>query len=295
MAKKESQKTKKKKQKKQKAAPRSQYVLNPMRNKVLDYHVYVMNPIEKLGYGLGAFVAGGLVGLLFYGGLFKSDGVATLLTKICNFVIFVGVGIYAVKMFLPIRCSQLLRIRQKELRSQFRDMLESITASLSANETVVQAFDNAYHDMQLQYSDSAYITKELYQFVEARRNNVELELMVEDFARRSACEDIEDFSNVFRVSYGPGGRMKDVMRQTHDMICDKMQIEDEIESKMSANKLELNVITVAPVLIVAMLKFSNESFAANFASPAGVIAMTVGVVLFVTAYRMGQKITQIKG
>lgn len=291
MAKKQAAKSKK--QKKQPLRP--PYVENPLHNQVPDYHVYAMSKAEKLLYGVAAILVGGLIGLLFYGGLFKRDGVATLLTNICNVAVFVGVGLYARKLFLPIRSQQLMEKRQKELRSQFRDMLESIAASLSANETVIQAFDNAYKDMQMQYGDNACITRELYQFTEARRNNVDLELMVEDLARRSACEDIEDFSNVFKVSYGPGGRMKDVMRQTHDMICEKMQIEDEIASKMSANKLELNIITLAPILIVGMLKFSNETFAANFASFAGVLSVTVGLALFVVAYRMGQKIVRLEG
>lgn len=290
MAKKEKNSKKKTKQ-----APRPQYVLNPMHNKVLDYHVYVMNGTEKLLYTLAAFVVGGLIGLLFYGGLFKKDGIATTATGISNVVVFAVMGIAAVKIFLPIRTKQLLTKRQKTLRTQFRDMLESITASLSANDTVVAAFDYAYNDMKMQYSEKAYITRELLQFVKARENNVDLEVMVEDFARRSACEDIEDFSNVFKVSYGPGGRMKDVMRQTHDLICEKMQIEDEIAAKMSSNQLELNIITFAPILIVALLRFSNDTFAENFATPAGVISMTIGLVLFVVAYRMGQKIVDVKG
>lgn len=286
---------KQKKAKKQKEPPRPQYVENPLHNQVLDYHVYVLSPAQKLLYSLIAIAAGGLVGLLFYGGLFKREGEATTLTTIANVVIFVAAGLVARKIALPMISEGLLNKRQKELRAQFRDMLESIVTSLSANETVVQAFDNAYGDMQMQYGDDAYITRELLQFTEARRNNIDLELMIEDLARRSACEDIEDFSNVFKVCYGPGGRMKDVMRQTHDMICEKMQIEDEIASKMSANKLELNVITAAPVLIVAMLKFSNATFADNFATPAGVLAVTVGLVLFVVAYRMGQRIVKMGG
>ena len=294
MSKKESQKVRKSK-KKQKPAPKPQFLLNPIHNKVMDYHVYVMSPAEKLLYSLIAFVVGGIVSQMFYGGLFMKDGVPTTLTNISNVAVFVIVGLVAGKIFLPIRTAQLLEKRQKELRKQFRDMLESITASLSANDTVVQAFHYAYRDMQMQYSDNAYITKELKQITEALKNNVDLELMVEDFAKRSACEDIEDFSNVFKVSYGPGGRMKDVMRQTHSVICEKMQIEDEIASKISANKLELNIITCAPILIVAMLKMSSADFAANFATPVGVVVNTLAIVLFVVAYRMGQKIVDIKG
>ena len=44
-----------------------------------------------------------------------------------------------------------------------------------------------------------------------------------------------------------------------------------------------------------MLKMSSADFAANFATPVGVVVNTLAIVLFVVAYRMGQKIVDIKG
>lgn len=285
---------KKEKKTRKKEPERPQYVENPLRNMVMDYHVYEMSRLEKVLYSIAALLGGGVLGLVFYGGLFMMDGEATTLTHISNLVVFLGMGAVAVRVFLPIRTQQLLKKRQQTLRVQFRDMLESITSSLSANDTVVQAFTYAYKDMCMQYSENAYIARELYEIGEGIRNNVGLEVMIQDFARRSACEDIESFSNVFAVSYGPGGRMKDVMRQTHDIICEKMQIADEIRSKLSSNQLELNLITAAPVLLVGMMRLSSRSFAENFASLPGVLAITAGLALFVLAYRMGQKIIDIK-
>ena len=285
---------KKEKNKKKKPDPPAQYLANPRNHPMLNYHAYVMSAGEKLLYSLAAFLVGGFVGLLFYGGLFKNGGVATSMAFISKVVVFVVVGCVAVKLFLPIRTTQLLEKRRKTLRLQFRDMLESLTTSLASGSTVLQAFDDAYNDMRMQYSDQAYITVELFQISEARRNNVNLVVMLNDFAKRSGIEDIEDFANIFSIGDSSGGRINDIVRQTHSVICEKMQIENEIDSKMSANRLELNIITCAPILIVAMLKFSNQTFAENFATPVGVIAMTVGVVLFVVAYRMGQKIVNIQ-
>lgn len=283
------------KAKKQKNSPCPQWVQNALNNPVRDYHVYVMTAIERSLYFVLAFVVGGLVSQVFYGGLFQRDGMATTLTHISNVAVFIIVGLVAARFFFPMRNEQLLRKSQLDLRSQFRDMLESITAALSANDTVPQAFDYAWKSMKLQYSENAYIVQELGHICEAISNNYPLIDAIEDLASRSACEDIESFSNVFRACYGPGGNMKEVMRQTHDIICDKMKIEDEIRSKVSANQLELNIITVAPILIVGMLRFSGGSFAENFASPAGVISITVAIILFIVAYRMGQKIVNIKG
>ena len=72
-----------------------------------------------------------------------------------------------------------------------------------------------------------------------------------------------------------------------------MEVEDEIQAKIHANEMELNIIMLAPVLIVALMRLSNESFAQNLASPVGVIAMTISLVMFAGAYIWGQKIIAV--
>ena len=271
-----------------------QYRRNPLNNEVIDYHYYVMSSSEKFLTRIIGFIGGGVVGLIFYSGFFKVDGYATLKTYIADLVIFLIAGLVGSVVFVPIREKSLLEKRQNQLRLQFRDMLESITTSLAAGDTTVTAFGNAYSDMRNVHTEDAYITKELAQIILGIKNNVELEKMLDDFADRSDNEDIESFSSVFRVSYKEGGRMKDVMRQTHDLISEKMEIEDEINSKISSNKLELNMISLSPIIIVLMLRLTNQSFAERFATLPGVIANTIAICIFIAAYFMGQKIIMIR-
>lgn len=277
------------KAKKTRKARRPQWVKNPAGEDVLDYHVYEMSRTERLLYAVLAFVVGGLCGLVFYGGLFKKDGSATTLTLIANAAVFVLTGIVAARLYLPIREQQLMRARQRTLRTQFRDLLESLASSMTVD-TVEESFKAAYRDMAIQYTEDAWITRELREIVAAGKNEISLEVMLEDFGQRSGCEDIQDFSNVFSACRRRGGRIAQIVRQTHDIIGEKMQIEDEITSKMSSNQLELNIIMVAPVLIVGMLRLSNQTFAENFASPMGVVVITIGLGLFYLAYRMGRGI-----
>lgn len=267
---------------------------NPLKAMMPNYRTYEMSAFEKVSAALLAFLVGAVCSQVFYGGLFKSEGQATLMTYISAVVFIVVVGTAAVKIFLPIRQEQLRKKRQHELGIQFRDMLESITTSLSAGDTVYQAFESAWSDIRLQYGESSYLALELEQIVQAPRSGLTLEIMLKDFADRSGSEDIESFSNVFAVSYGAGGNMKDVMRRTHDIITDKMAIADEIRTKLSANKLELNVITVAPVFLMLLLRSTNESFAEKFASLGGVICITIAIVIFVVAFRMGRRIVEIE-
>ena len=266
--------------------------------RVMDYHVYEMTNAEKLLYSLAAIVAGGFVGLLFYGGLFKENGQATLLTYLCNAGVFLLAGMIGAAVFLPMRKEQLLEKRRKELRSQFRDMLQSLTNSLMAGSTVNDAFNSALKSMRErnsagQYAKSPYIMWELDQMVaESTHANIKLEDMLEDFAKRSGVEDIEDFSNVFRVARGPGGNIREIMNNTQNIIGEKMAIEDEITSKMQSNRLELNVIIVSPIVIVAFLRFGNGAFGEKFTTPSGLIASTIGIIMFLAAWYLGQWIVR---
>ena len=272
----------------------SQWRLNPLNNAAMDYHVYEMTGTEKFLTLVIGFFLGGAVGLIFYGGLFKNQGDPTIMTYIANAVVFAVAGLVGSVIFVRIREASLLEKRQKDLRKQFRDMLESVTTSLAAGETTIQSFNNAYVDMKNIYTDSSYITEELRQIILADKNNVELEKMLDDFAERSDNEDIESFASVFKISYRQGGRMSEVMRQTHDLISEKMEIEDEIESKIASNKLELNLISLSPIAIVLMLRLTNPSFAERFATMSGVLASTAAIMIFVIAYFMGRKIIMIR-
>lgn len=288
-----TQKKEKSKERKKTAKPSKkrepQWVKNPAQEDVLNYRVYQMTSGETLLYMLMAFVLGGAAGLVFYGGLFCQDGKPTTLTMIANAVVFMLAGVVAARVFLPIREEQLKSQRQMVLRSQFRSLMESLATSMTVD-TVEQSFRTAYQDMIIQYGEEAYITKEMREIVAAGNNEIGLEPMLDDFAKRSGCEDIQDFSDVFSACRRRGGKIAQIVRQTHDIIGEKMEIEDEITSKMSSNQVELNVITVAPLAIVLMLRLTNQTFAANFATPVGVLVITVALGLFYLAYRMGQKI-----
>ena len=271
-----------------------QYVNSLINNAVMDYRVYVMNPMEKIIVSIALIIIGGLVGLVFYGGLFKSDGEATLATYISNLIFFMIVGLYARKMFLPIYKNNKLKKRQDKLRKQFRDMMESLSASLSSGSNVLNAFNSALIDLKMQYTESDYIIIELQEIIDCMGSNVNAEEAMHFFGERSGIEDIQTFADVFEICYRRGGDMKRIVRRTYDVISDKMAINDEIETKLTSNKMQHNAMSVMPIAVVALLRVTNASFAESFATVQGVLVNTVAIVIFVSAYKYGKKIIDIK-
>jgi len=271
------------------------YINSPLNNPMPNYAVYVMSPSEKLLTNLISFVIGGLVGLIFYGNLFTLDGFPTLATYISNAVFFALVGFFATKFLVPMYKKKRLEKRETQLKHQFKDMLESLSASFSSGSNVKHAFEAALTDLKMQYSEKDYIVLEMQEIINGIAQNINVEVMLKSFGERSGNEDIVSFADVFEICYRKGGNMNSVIRRTHSVISDKMAVADEIETKLTSNKMQHNVMSIMPIAVVALLKVTNESFAANFATPVGVIVNTIAIGIFVAAYKYGMKIVDIKG
>ncbi len=272
-----------------------QYYMSAINNPVLNYKVYIMKPTEKMLFFLLTFTVGGLVGLIFYGGLFKVDGESTFATFISNIVVFAVVGLLAKKIFLPVITDALKNRRLKKLKTQFRDFLDSLSNSLSGGMNVNDAILNSYNDLETQYSSDAYIVQEVREMINGIQNNIAIEELLRDFGNRSGNDDISNFATVFETAYRTGGNIKEIIRRTTDIISEKIMINEEIQTKITSNKMQMQIMNVIPIFLVLMLRSSSSEFDAAFGSIVGVICMTIGVGFFLAAYKMGQKMMDIKG
>lgn len=272
-----------------------QYYYSATNIQTVNYKVYYMKAAEKVLYFLISFAVGAVVGYLFYGGLAKDEyGDPTTMTYVLNILISGAAGIAAGCAFIPIRTEMILKARTKKLKAQFRDMLEAFNTSLGAGKNVTDSFHSVYDDLKVQYEDDAYILKELEVILSCMDNNVDLEVPLTDFGVRSGVEDIISFANVFKICYRKGGNIKDTIRSTHEILSDKMEIAEEIETTVTGARSEQYLMLIMPILLIAMIKTMSADFAANFATPSGIIATTIGIAMFVTAYLVGRAVLNIK-
>lgn len=286
---------KKEKTKKEKKPIEPQYYASATNIPTYNYKVYHMKPLEKALYFIIAFIVGAAVGYLFYGGIGKDEfGNPTMLTWILDITISGAIGLAAGIAFIPIRTQQIIDKQIRTLKSQFRDMLEALTTNLGAGKNVNDSFHSVYEDLKVQYDEGAYILKELEVIISGMANNIDIEDILADFGARSGAEDIESFANVFKICYRKGGNIKDTIRNTHNILSEKMEISEDIETVVTANKTEQNIMLVMPIMLIAMIKFMSPDFAANFTSMAGIAATTVAVAMFVASYYIGKKVLNIK-
>ena len=260
-----------------------------------NYHVYNMPLLEKILTFAVAFAAGAAVGFLFYGGIGKDEfGEPTNVTRVLNILIPSIVGVIAGLLFIPSRTKSIVQKRQKELGHQFRDMLDALNVSIGSGKNVTDSFFAVYEDLKIQYESDAFILKELEVILSGIQNNIAIEDLLADFGKRSNVEDIKSFADVFKISYRKGGNIKDIIRNTHSIISDKMEISEEIETLVSSNRLEQKIMIVLPIGLIAVIKMMSPEFAANFVTPTGLISTTISIIIYVIAYFIGKSVLDIK-
>lgn len=241
------------------------------------YTDYTLSLGERLLCLLGGFVAGAVVGYIFYASILIAALAGALL---CPF---------APRAYRNMRVAQQLRA----LKLQFKDFLESMATSIGAGRNISDSLIASYDDLKFQYSPHAIMVREVEQIIAGMNNNINIEALLFDLASRSGNDDIVSFANVFETCYRKGGNMREVIKTTHQIINDKMEIDMEIQTMTTSAKNELNLMTVAPVVFVFVLRSMGGGLSGQ-GTAASVMATTIALVMFTVAYFVGAKIMTIK-
>lgn len=244
-----------------------------------DYNVYHMPAAERLISILAAGAVLFTVGYIFYRSIILSSLLLPLALKSPS-----------------IRTREIIRKRKDELSLQFREALYSIAASLSAGKSIEASLRDAQQELSLQYPDEdTYIILELEQMNKRLEMNETMEQVLADFAERSHLEDILNFTEVFIICKRTGGNLVQVVKNTAEIISDKIDVRQEINLLLAEKKLEHKILNLMPVFIIFMLSTSAEEFMAPvFTEPLGRAAMTLALLLFAAAYFISAKIMNIE-
>ena len=192
--------------------------------------------------------------------------------------------------------SRATKKRLLNLRGQFRDMLESMNVAMRAGSTEIRALESSRDDLKMLYSEQSDIVREVDYILAAYENGgIPLRRLFRDFANRSGLEDVESFASIYEVIEGKSSRSSEILRQTQQVISDKMEIEAEIETMITSTKSEQTMMLIMPILIVGCMSLMGEGFMdVLYTTTAGRLVSTLVLVIFAAAFFLSEKLTSIK-
>ena len=103
-------------------------------------------------------------------------------------------------------------------------------------------------DVIQQYGMESDMAVEMRQMIHQMDCNVPLEQLLEDFAERSRIEDVEQFAGIFLMPSGAAGDFTAIMGNTVRQMADRMELQETIETALTARKMEQKVMNVIPFI-----------------------------------------------
>lgn len=243
-----------------------------------DYRVYRFNQREWaicLGELLGL---GALISYLFYHSPFA-------------LVLLLPFGPYWIRRKQREKAEK----RRERLRYEFKECLQAVSGALNAGYSMENAWKDAEKDMVRFLGEESDMTRELKRMNRQIALNTPIEKLLSDFAFRSGLEDVQSFCQVFQFAKRGGGDLTEIIRNTSLRIGDKAELEREIETAMSAKRMEQKIMSVMPLFILLYIGLTSPDFlGVLYGNLLGVAVMTACLTAYGGSVLLARKIVSIK-
>lgn len=188
-----------------------------------------------------------------------------------------------------------MRKRLVRLRVQFFDMLEAMSVAMRAGNPPLKALESARGDLAMIYAEDSDILRELDVITQRFHNAIPLSKSFSDFAQRSGLEDAASFASIYATIEGKSSRADEIVRETQQIIADKMEIEMEIDTLMTAAKSEVNIMLFMPLVILGVIGYAGAGFMdAIYTEPLGRLVATGGLIVFIISFIMARKFSNVE-
>ncbi len=185
--------------------------------------------------------------------------------------------------------------RKKEFEIQFRDYLQSLSTALRTGYALENAMREARREMGKQYDEDTRIMQDTLRMERLLQMNMPVEQVWKEWQNALDIEVLNQFVTVFVMAKKTGGDSIGIIRKAIQNICERMEINQDIEILLTAKKLEFQVMTMIPLGILVYMKWSFAEFMdVLYGNLLGFMIMTVCLFLYGVAYMWGRNIVDIE-
>jgi len=242
--------------------------------------------VRKLGFGRKAFVRYGV----------ESLGILAAVSFCCydSWWPFLAWPVLFF-WYLNMKKREFAEKRRMELRLQFRDMVQAVSAALAAGYSAENAFVEAWKDLQLLYSAETDMVQELASIRRKLDANQTLEHCLLDFADRSGLEEAENFAEVFAVGKRSGGDLIEIMKDTARTISEAVETQRQVETVLASRRYEMKFMNLMPGVIVLYLRVESPGFLNSlYHNATGICVTSLCLGLYILAMYLGKRMLQIE-
>ena len=248
------------------------------RNSITDYDEYYLNLTDLILYiGKACFIVL-LIAITFY-------------RSIILFFIFLPCTL--IYPFLIKK--QLILKRKRELLNEFKDFLKIVKSFLEASYGIENAFLLSLKDMIMLHGEKSLFVRELKMMCKKIKLNIPIDKIFKEFSDKVKIEDINDFSDTFIIVKSNGGNINKVIKNTINIINEKIEIENDIELATAEKRFEQSIMNLLPFFMILYMNFTQKHFLNPlYETIIGRIIMTFALIIYFISIKLSKKILDIE-
>lgn len=185
--------------------------------------------------------------------------------------------------------------KEQLFREQFQNGIQILSSLLKAGYSVENAIRETEKDLRPLYREGSRIRTEFERMVRELDMNLTAEQVLTSFSKRVNQEDVNNFVTVFAAAKRTGGDSISILKETVRIIGGKIETEREIQTVLAAKRLEFHVMCVIPLGMIGYMRMAFPEFLnVLYGNVPGVLLMTGCMVVYLFAYRLGNRIIKIE-
>ena len=184
--------------------------------------------------------------------------------------------------------------RRRRIMEHFKDLITAMQSALEAGNSIERSFLLAGQELSDMYGHSNEMARQIRVVGKRLELNITLEDALHRFAEHFAIREMFDFIEVISTIKNTGGNAIQIMRDTVGRIVEGIELNAELEVTVAAKKLEQQIMTFMPAVIIVFLRVTSRGFLDPlYGNIVGILIMTVVLGINVFADYLGKKIVEI--
>lgn len=241
------------------------------------YDVYILSAKELRGYFLKTYGVIFLCAYVFYKNL--------AIALIAGLFSAAGLGVYR---------KSLAEERRNQIRLQFKDMLYSMSSSITSGRHLQEAIGDSLETVTLIHGEDAILAAEIRNMRRLmNETNCTAEDAMQDMADRSGVKEIADFTDVCVICQYTGGNLADMIAKAVMLLTQNIELQREKEVMLSQKKLECRILALMPVMVTAMINLASADYlSVMYTTVIGRLIMTAALSVNAASFLWSMKMIE---
>ncbi|MCQ2609367.1 MAG: type II secretion system F family protein [Lachnospiraceae bacterium] len=185
--------------------------------------------------------------------------------------------------------------RKEKLLTEFKDFFLILKSNLEASYSIENSFIYSKNEMKMLYGDKSYMYIELSNMCNRLKMNVPINIVFDEFARKTKVGDIQDFSDSLMVIKEMGGNINSIINNVISIINDKIEVERDIATSTASKRFEQNIMSLLPFFIIIYLNLTSSEFLMPlYTTFLGKVFMVVLLGVYFASVYLSKKILDIE-